>query len=99
MEKGTLMTDNHISAGQMVKLTDVDFEAVRKEIHDRHRLRCESGRDPYIWIDTTKAFGDGRNIYVNAECQSCMKGSDFTSVKDDPKLHIQTKVTKRRPLK
>lgn len=99
MEKGTLMTDNHISAGKMVKLTDVDFEAVRKEIHDRHRLMCESGRDPYIWIDTTKAFGDGRNIYVNSECQSCMKGSDFTSVKDDPKLHIRAKITKRSPLK
>lgn len=90
------MTDNHISAGPLVEITDVDFEAVRKEIHDKHRLYCESGRDPYIWIDTTKAFSDGRNIYVNAGCQDCMKGSDFTAVREDPKLHIHAKVTKRR---
>lgn len=90
------MTSNHISAGQMVEITDVDFEAVKKAIHDKHRLHCESGRDPYIWIDTSKAFSDGRNIYVNAECQNCMKGSDLTAVREDPKLHIRAKITKRR---
>lgn len=90
------MTDNHISEGPLVEITDVDFEAVKKELYDKHRQYCESGDDPYIWIDTTRAFSDGRNLYVNAGCQSCLKGSDFTSVKDDPKLHIHHKITKKR---
>lgn len=48
------MTDNHVSAGPMVEIHDADFEAIRKELHDEHRLHCESDHDPYIWIALDK---------------------------------------------
>lgn len=90
------MTDNHISAGPMMEIHDADFDAIKQELHDEHKLHCESDHDPYIWIDTTHAWSDGRNIYVNAACQNCMKGSDRTPVREDQKFHIQTKTTRKR---
>lgn len=80
----------------MIEVHDVDFEAIRKALHDEHRLHCESDHDPCIWIDTTHAWSDGRNIYVHAECQNCMKGSDRVPVREDPKFHIQVKTTRKR---
>lgn len=90
------MIDNHISAGPMMEIHDANFDAIRKELHDEHKLHCESEYDPYIWIDTNHAWSDGSNIYVNAGCQNCMKGSDRTPVREDPKFHIQAKTTRRR---
>ena len=90
------MTDNHISAGPMMEIHDADFDTIKQEQHDEHKLHCESDHDPYIWIDMTHAWSDGRNIYVNAECQNCMKGSDRTPVREDQKFHIQTKTTRKR---
>lgn len=80
----------------MVEIHDANFDAIKQAIHDEHKLHCESEYDPDIWIDTTKAWSDGRNIYVNAECQNCMKGSDRTPVREDSKLHIRPKKVSRR---
>ena len=49
------MTDNHISAGPMMEIHDADFDTIKQELHDEHKLHCESDHDPYIWIDTTHA--------------------------------------------
>ena len=80
----------------MNEIYDADFDAIKQAIHDEHKLHCESDSDPVIWIDTSHAWTDGRNIYVNAECQNCMKGSDRTSIRDDPKYHIKQKQAPRR---
>lgn len=80
----------------MNEIYDADFDAIKQAIHDEHKRRCESDSDPVIWIDTSHAWTDGRNIYVNAECQNCMKGSDRTSLRDDPKYHIKPKQAPRR---
>lgn len=80
----------------MNEIYDADFDAIKQAIHDEHKRRCESDSDPVIWIDTSHAWTDGRNIYVNAECQNCMKGSDRTSLRDDQKYHIKPKQAPRR---
>ena len=81
------MSDEQKTAGEMVEVFDVDFDAVRKELHDTHRQHCESDEDPYIWVDESHAWSDGRNLYVAAECMNCMKGSDRTAIREDEKFH------------
>lgn len=69
----------------------LDWKAIAKELINEHDLHCEAdredGRKPFIWIDASHAESDGRNIYVQAECQDCMQGVD-TAISDDAKYHI-----------
>ena len=32
------MTDNHISAGPMMEIHDTNFDAIKQELHDEHKL-------------------------------------------------------------
>lgn len=84
------MTEQRKTAGKIERIFDADFEAIREELYNEHRLHCDATHDPYIWIDTTEAFSDGRNIYVSAECQNCLKGSDMTPVRESEKFHTHT---------
>lgn len=81
----------------MNEINDANFDAIKQAIYDEHKRHCESDSDPVIWIDTSHAWTDGRNIYVNAECQNCMKGSDRTSLRDNKKYHIPPTKSTRRP--
>lgn len=84
------MTDERTTAGEMVEIFDVDFDAVKKELHDTHRQHCESDENPYIWVDEDHAWTDGRNLYVAAECLNCMKGSDRTAIRENERFHKKT---------
>lgn len=70
----------------------IDWKAIAKELINEHDLHCEAdredGRKPFIWINTAHAESDGRNIYVEAECQDCMQGVD-TAIRENSKYHIQ----------
>lgn len=80
------------------KVTDANFDAIRKElafVHDQYCPADRGAREPIIWLDESSVETDGRNLYISAECQDCMKGGE-TSIKENTKYHIQPKIQIRK---
>lgn len=69
------------------EIYDADVEALRREISTKHGRHCPVTSNPRIWVGS-RVWSDGRNLYIDAECQECGKGDFPTSVRDSSIFHL-----------
>lgn len=92
--------DKRPAIGESTPINDLNWDKVLLRLQKDHEPHCEAYQDEdnpvVIWADKSRqAYSDGRSIYVFAECQRCIKGG-WTSLKENPNLHIQSTARRAR---